>query len=76
MNSFGGSEPYFPDEFAKLQRALDNARLIVLTHHHADHVAGVLRAPNFSALAAKTMITGNARRLHDEHATSAAPAAR
>jgi glyoxylase-like metal-dependent hydrolase (beta-lactamase superfamily II) len=57
-DSFGGSEPYFPEEFAKLQRALDNARLIVLTHHHADHVAGVLRAPNFLALAAKTVVTG------------------
>ena len=55
--SFGGSEPYYPEEFAKLQRALDSARLIFLTHHHADHVAGVLRAPNFSALAAKTVIT-------------------
>jgi glyoxylase-like metal-dependent hydrolase (beta-lactamase superfamily II) len=55
--SFGGSEPYFPEEFAKLQRALVSSRLIVLTHHHADHVAGVLRAPDFSALAAKTVIT-------------------
>jgi glyoxylase-like metal-dependent hydrolase (beta-lactamase superfamily II) len=55
--SFGGSEPYFAQEFAKLQRALENARLIVLTHHHADHVAGVLRAPDFPALAAKTVIT-------------------
>src|SRR4029077_8496888 len=32
-------EPYFPEAFAKLQRALDKARLIVLTHFHADHVA-------------------------------------
>ena len=54
---FGGSEPYFPEEFAKLQRALENARLIVLTHHHADHVAGVLRAPDFPALAGKTVVT-------------------
>jgi glyoxylase-like metal-dependent hydrolase (beta-lactamase superfamily II) len=29
----------------------------VLTHHHADHVAGVLCAPNFSELAGKTVIT-------------------
>jgi glyoxylase-like metal-dependent hydrolase (beta-lactamase superfamily II) len=56
-DSFGGSEPYYAAEFAKLQRALDAARLIVLTHHHADHVAGVLCAPNFDALAAKTVIT-------------------
>ncbi len=49
-------EPYFAEQFAKLQRALASARLIVLTHHHADHVAGVLCAPNFSELAGKTII--------------------
>jgi len=48
-------EPYFPDEFAKLQKALDAARMIVLTHFHADHVAGVTQAPNADALAAKTV---------------------
>ena len=37
-------EPYFAEQFAKLERALDAARLIVLTHHHADHVAGVRHA--------------------------------
>ena len=56
-DSFGGQEPYFPEAFARLRRALDAARLIVLTHHHADHIAGVVTAPNFSALAAKTVIT-------------------
>jgi glyoxylase-like metal-dependent hydrolase (beta-lactamase superfamily II) len=50
-------EPYFAEPFAKLQRALAKARLIVLTHHHADHVAGVLCAPNLPELAAKTIIT-------------------
>src|SRR5947209_20547487 len=49
-------EPYYPEQFAKLSRALDQARLIVLTHHHADHVAGVLSASNFSELAAKTIV--------------------
>jgi glyoxylase-like metal-dependent hydrolase (beta-lactamase superfamily II) len=50
-------EPYYPDAFAKLERALDAARLIVLTHFHADHVAGVVTAKNFSALASKTVAT-------------------
>lgn len=50
-------EPYFPGEFAKLKRALDAARMIVLTHFHADHVAGVTRAANFDALAAKTFVS-------------------
>jgi len=52
-------EPYYPEQFAKLSRALDQARLIVLTHHHADHVAGVLCAPNFAELATKTIITAD-----------------
>ena len=51
-------EPYFAEHFVKLERALNaRARLIVLTHHHADHVAGVVTASNFAALAAKTIIT-------------------
>jgi glyoxylase-like metal-dependent hydrolase (beta-lactamase superfamily II) len=60
--SFGGSEPYFPEEFAKLRRALDAARLIVLTHHHADHVAGILMASDFTTLAAKTLISAETAR--------------
>jgi glyoxylase-like metal-dependent hydrolase (beta-lactamase superfamily II) len=48
-------EPYFPDEFAKLQKALDAARMIVLTHFHADHVAGVTQAANSDELAARTV---------------------
>jgi glyoxylase-like metal-dependent hydrolase (beta-lactamase superfamily II) len=50
-------EPYYPDQFAKLQRALDEARMIVLTHFHADHVAGVTRAANYDELAAKTFVS-------------------
>jgi glyoxylase-like metal-dependent hydrolase (beta-lactamase superfamily II) len=50
-------EPYFPAQFAKLQKALNAARMIVLTHFHADHVAGVTQADNFNDLAAKTFIS-------------------
>lgn len=55
--SFGQGEPYDPDAFAKLKRALDEARLIVLTHYHADHAGGVLTAENTDALARKTIAT-------------------
>lgn len=54
-DSFGEGEPFFAEEFGKLQRALNAARLIVLTHYHADHVAGVLQAENFAELAGKTV---------------------
>ena len=52
-------EPFFPEQFAQLQRALNQARMIVLTHFHADHVAGVTRAPNYDALAAKTIVSAD-----------------
>ena len=48
-------EPFYPEAFARLERALDAARLIILTHFHADHVAGVVTAQNFDALARKTL---------------------
>jgi glyoxylase-like metal-dependent hydrolase (beta-lactamase superfamily II) len=72
-------EPYFAEQFAKLERALANARLIVLTHHHADHVAGVLCAANFSELAGKTVITMDVADCmmntpHRPHLTLAPPA--
>jgi glyoxylase-like metal-dependent hydrolase (beta-lactamase superfamily II) len=60
--SFGGSEPYFPEEFARLRRALDAARMIVLTHHHADHVGGILTDAHFGTLAAKTLISADTAR--------------
>lgn len=50
-------EPYFPEQFAKLQRALNQARLIVLTHFHADHAAGLTRADNYDELAPKTVVS-------------------
>jgi len=37
--------------------ALNAARIIVLTHFHADHVAGVTRAPNYDELAVKTVVS-------------------
>lgn len=55
--SDGKTEPYYPENFAKLRQALDQARLIVLTHFHADHVGGVVTAPNARELAGKTIVS-------------------
>ena len=52
-------EPYYPEAFARLRRALDAARLIVITHFHADHVGGVLTAPNALDLARKTIVSAD-----------------
>ena len=54
-DSFGEGEPYDLESFGKLKRALDAARMIVLTHYHADHVGGVVTAENFDALARKAV---------------------
>ncbi len=56
-DSFGEGEPYDLAAFAELRRALDAARMIVLTHYHADHVGGVVTAENAEALARKTIVT-------------------
>lgn len=50
-------EPYDAAVFASIEKALADARMIVLTHFHADHAAGVITAASFRELAAKTLIT-------------------
>jgi glyoxylase-like metal-dependent hydrolase (beta-lactamase superfamily II) len=53
----GVEEPYFPAEEQKVERALASAKAIVMTHEHGDHIAGVIRSPDFARLAPKTTIT-------------------
>lgn len=53
----GVEEPYDTAAAAAVERALATARLIVVTHEHGDHVAGVIRGANAPALAAKTVLT-------------------
>ena len=53
----GIEEPYFPEQEKKVERALASAKAIVMTHEHGDHIAGVIRSPDFAKLAAKTTIT-------------------
>jgi glyoxylase-like metal-dependent hydrolase (beta-lactamase superfamily II) len=53
----GVEEPYFPDQFKEVERADRAAKMIVLTHEHGDHVAGIVHSPFFAELAPKTVIT-------------------
>jgi glyoxylase-like metal-dependent hydrolase (beta-lactamase superfamily II) len=53
----GAVEPYWPERNAAVQEALAAASLIVITHEHGDHVAGVVRSPNRRAIAARTILT-------------------
>jgi len=58
-NFFGRGvvEPYMPDAFQEVQRALRGAKSIVVTHEHGDHVAGVIRGADAEQLALKTLLT-------------------
>jgi glyoxylase-like metal-dependent hydrolase (beta-lactamase superfamily II) len=53
----GVEEPYFPDAAKEVERAVRAAKVIVMTHEHGDHVAGVIRTPFFAELAPKTVLT-------------------
>lgn len=53
----GVEEPYDAKAEAEVERALQRARLIVVTHEHGDHVGGVIRSPLASELARKTILT-------------------
>src|SRR5215471_1699761 len=54
---FGRVEPYWPDRNAAVQEALRKANLVVVTHEHGDHVAGVIRSDWRKEIAAKTLLT-------------------
>lgn len=53
----GVEEPYDARAAADVARAVRGARLIVVTHEHGDHVGGVVRSPDATVLAPKTMLT-------------------
>jgi len=49
----GVEEPYFPDAVQQVEQAVRRARLVVVTHEHGDHVAGVVHSPVAAELAPK-----------------------
>ena len=53
----GVEEPYFQDKADQVAKAVRAAKVIVMTHEHGDHVAGVVRTPFFAELAPKTVLT-------------------
>ncbi len=52
----GVEEPYFPDAARQVEQAVRGAKLIVVTHEHGDHVAGVIHTPAAADLAPKTIL--------------------
>lgn len=56
--TFGKTEePYFPESFEIVKKALKEAKMIILTHYHADHVGGVVCSDSFNELAYKTWVS-------------------
>jgi glyoxylase-like metal-dependent hydrolase (beta-lactamase superfamily II) len=53
----GTKEPYDPAAAAQVAKAVDGARMIVVTHEHGDHVAGVIRSAQAAQIAPKTILT-------------------
>jgi len=53
----GVVEPYFPEAAKQVEQAVRRARVIVMTHEHGDHVAGVIRTPFLNEIAPKTVLT-------------------
>jgi glyoxylase-like metal-dependent hydrolase (beta-lactamase superfamily II) len=53
----GTEEPYDAAAAQQVERAVRGARMIVVTHEHGDHVAGVIRSPAAAELAPKTILT-------------------
>ena len=57
----GVEEPYFPEAVRQVEQAVRDARLVVVTHEHGDHVAGVIHSP----------VAGRDRSQDDPHAGTA-----
>lgn len=53
----GVEEPYDAAAAQQVERAVRGARMIVVTHEHGDHVAGVIRSPAAAELAQRTILT-------------------
>ena len=53
----GVQEPYLPQAAQQVQQAVREARLIVVTHEHGDHVAGAVSSAAGVEVASKTILT-------------------
>ena len=53
----GTEEPYFPESQARVAKALANAKAIIVTHEHGDHIGGLIRSASFGELAPKSVLT-------------------
>jgi glyoxylase-like metal-dependent hydrolase (beta-lactamase superfamily II) len=53
----GTEEPFFPEAEARVAKALQSAKAIIVTHEHGDHIAGLIRSASFAELEPKAVLT-------------------
>lgn len=51
-----GSARYDVAGWNRMQRALDQADIIVVTHEHADHIGGLLESPHLASIARRAIL--------------------
>lgn len=54
---FFPGEPYRPEQFARMQAAMQQSRLILATHEHFDHIGGLAAAPDWNQIQDKILLT-------------------
>lgn len=57
MGELAGEPAFYREAYDDMQRAMDEAWMIVATHEHFDHVGGLAASPNISDLMEKTILT-------------------
>ncbi len=67
---FRDSTTFSQTTYDSIQLALRDARLVVITHEHHDHVAGVLRSPYLAQIRGHTLLTREQVRTLMEHPSS------
>ncbi|MBN1991268.1 MAG: hypothetical protein JW953_01080 [Anaerolineae bacterium] len=50
-------KPYHPEKFALMQTAMRNSRLILATHEHFDHIAGLAQSPYLDEIRERVILT-------------------
>lgn len=64
------STTFSDNDYHQIQRVLRDARLIVVTHEHHDHIAGVLRSPYLAQVRQHTLLTRSQVQTLREHPNS------
>lgn len=57
LDKLVGEPVFYRDAYDEMQRAMDEAWMIVATHEHFDHVGGLAASPNISDLMGKTVLS-------------------